>query len=64
MTQNQGGPAPATGAGNTYPGTQPSKSMPPPAPQPRRHPDFAKDQQPYPPYNQQRPAMYGGKYIL
>jgi AT-rich interactive domain-containing protein 1 len=31
--------------------------MPPPAPQPRRHPDFVKDQ-PYPGYNQQRPAMY------
>lgn len=60
VSQNQGGPAPAAGAGNTYPGAQPNKSMPPPAPQPRRHPDFAKDQQPYPPYNQQRPAMYGG----
>lgn len=35
--------------------------MPPPPPgpsQPRRHPDFAKDQQ-YPQYNQQRPAYPG-----
>lgn len=35
--------------------------MPPPPPgpsQPRRHPDFAKDQQ-YPQYNQQRPTYPG-----
>jgi hypothetical protein len=32
--------------------------MPPPAQHPRRHPDFAKEQQPYPPY-QQRPTLYG-----
>ncbi|XP_054270546.1 trithorax group protein osa-like isoform X4 [Macrosteles quadrilineatus] len=36
-----------------------NKGMPPPGGQPRRHPDFAKDQ-PYPPYNQQRPAIYPG----
>ncbi|XP_044741667.1 trithorax group protein osa isoform X3 [Chrysoperla carnea] len=36
------------------------KAMPPPTTQPRRHPDFAKDQQPqYPPYNPQKPQMYG-----
>ncbi|XP_046477122.1 trithorax group protein osa isoform X2 [Neodiprion pinetum] len=38
-----------------------SKNMPPPPPgptQPRRHPDFAKDQQ-YPPYNPPRPAYPG-----
>ncbi|KAL6436356.1 hypothetical protein ACFW04_004708 [Cataglyphis niger] len=38
-----------------------NKNMPPPPPgpsQPRRHPDFAKDQQ-YPQYNQQRPAYPG-----
>ncbi|PSN43617.1 hypothetical protein C0J52_16379 [Blattella germanica] len=45
--------------GQMYPGGPPSKSMPPPAPQPRRHPDFAKEQQPYPPYGQQRPSLYG-----
>ncbi|XP_046823399.1 trithorax group protein osa isoform X2 [Vespa crabro] len=40
------------------PGASSNKNMPPPPPgpsQPRRHPDFAKDQQ-YPQYNQQRPA--------
>lgn len=47
----------------------PNKTMPPPAPQPRRHPDFAKDQQQYAPpppplpapapYGQQRPQIYG-----
>ncbi|XP_014485250.1 PREDICTED: trithorax group protein osa isoform X3 [Dinoponera quadriceps] len=39
-----------------------NKNMPPPPPgpsQPRRHPDFAKDQQ-YPQYNQQRPAYPAG----
>ncbi|XP_058809957.1 trithorax group protein osa isoform X2 [Phymastichus coffea] len=43
-----------------YPGAN-NKSMPPPPPssqQPRRHPDFAKDQQ-YSPYNQQRPSYAG-----
>ncbi|KAJ9586897.1 hypothetical protein L9F63_019515, partial [Diploptera punctata] len=53
-------PAGAGPGGQMYPGGPPSKSMPPPAPQPpRRHPDFAKDQQPYPPYGQQRPSLYG-----
>lgn len=33
--------------------------MPPPAPQPKRHPDFAKDQPAYVPYGQQRPQLYG-----
>lgn len=33
--------------------------MPPPSAQPRRHPDFSKDQQPYSQYGQQRPQMYG-----
>ncbi|XP_023704592.1 trithorax group protein osa isoform X9 [Cryptotermes secundus] len=51
---------PAAGGPGTqmYPGSPPSKTMPPPAQHPRRHPDFAKEQQPYPPY-QQRPALYG-----
>ncbi|XP_014258730.1 trithorax group protein osa isoform X2 [Cimex lectularius] len=41
-----------------YPPNAPNKTMPPPAPQPRRHPDFVKEPQPpYPPYNQ-RPNMY------
>ncbi|KAJ3639831.1 hypothetical protein Zmor_003167 [Zophobas morio] len=41
-----------------YPGGPASnKNMPPPAPQSRRHPDFAKDQQPYQ-YGQQRPQIY------
>ncbi|XP_015594992.1 trithorax group protein osa isoform X2 [Cephus cinctus] len=42
-------------------GATANKNMPPPPPgptQPRRHPDFAKDQQ-YPPYNQQRPTYPG-----
>lgn len=46
-------------------GANANKNMPPPPPgpnPPRRHPDFAKDQQ-YPQYNQQRPA-YPGKCIL
>lgn len=38
--------------------------MPPPAPQPKRHPDFSKDQQPYPQYGQQRPPMYSKLIIL
>ncbi|XP_066901815.1 trithorax group protein osa isoform X9 [Halyomorpha halys] len=45
------------------PGAGGAKAMPPPAPQPRRHPDFVKDaapQPPYPPYPQQRPNMYPG----
>ncbi|KAK9889397.1 hypothetical protein WA026_004671 [Henosepilachna vigintioctopunctata] len=39
---------------------QQPKNMPPPGPQPpRRHPDFAKDQQqPYSQYGQNRPQMY------
>lgn len=44
-------------------GANANKNMPPPPPgpnPPRRHPDFAKDQQ-YPQYNQQRPA-YPGKF--
>ncbi|KAF5285273.1 hypothetical protein FQR65_LT13287 [Abscondita terminalis] len=46
---------------STYPGgPPPNKNMPPPAPQPRRHPDFAnKEQQNFPQYGQQRPQMYG-----
>lgn len=48
------------GAAAPYPGAPPSsKVMPPPAPQPRRHPDFAKDQQTYPPYSPQRPVYPG-----
>ncbi|KAF4513831.1 UNVERIFIED_CONTAM: hypothetical protein B566_EDAN016692 [Ephemera danica] len=73
------GQAGAAGAGpqQMYPGSPVPPggkvgAMPPPAPQPRRHPDFSKEQQqqqqqqqqppqpqPYPPYPQQRPAMYG-----
>ncbi|XP_066588206.1 trithorax group protein osa [Prorops nasuta] len=52
----------APGAGQIYPpSATANKNMPPPPPgptQPRRHPDFAKDQQ-YPQYNQQRPAYPG-----
>lgn len=34
--------------------------MPPPAPQPRRHPDFAKEPQSYhPSYGQPRQQIYG-----
>jgi len=51
-------PAAGGPATQMYPGSPPSKTMPPPPQQPRRHPDFAKEQQPYPPY-QQRPALYG-----
>ncbi|XP_046669924.1 trithorax group protein osa isoform X4 [Homalodisca vitripennis] len=61
--QDQGYPGQGQGPGGgtaPYPGGQPNKGMPPPGPQPRRHPDFAKDQQPYPPYNQPRPAIYPG----
>ncbi|CAG9817012.1 unnamed protein product [Phaedon cochleariae] len=49
-----------TGSGTGYQGgPNANKNMPPPGPQPpRRHPDFAKDQQ-YP-YNQPRAPMYGG----
>ncbi|XP_063239673.1 trithorax group protein osa-like isoform X3 [Bacillus rossius redtenbacheri] len=56
---HQGGAAGTNPPGQMYPATSPSKTMPPPAPQPRRHPDFAKDQPPYSPYSQQRPAVYG-----
>ncbi|CAG2056674.1 unnamed protein product, partial [Timema podura] len=57
----QAGSSPSSPAGQMYPGGPQSKSMPPPAPQPRRHPDFAKEQQAYPPgpYTQHRPAIYG-----
>ncbi|XP_051157885.1 trithorax group protein osa isoform X4 [Leptopilina boulardi] len=52
----------APGGSQIYPSaTAANKNMPPPPPgpqQPRRHPDFAKDQQ-YPQYNQQRPAYPG-----
>ncbi|XP_069695938.1 trithorax group protein osa isoform X4 [Periplaneta americana] len=51
-------PAAAGPGSQMYPGSPPSKTMPPPAQHPRRHPDFTKEQQPYPPY-QQRPALYG-----
>ncbi|XP_015120295.1 trithorax group protein osa isoform X2 [Diachasma alloeum] len=51
--------------GQMYPSNVPAgganKNMPPPPPgptQPRRHPDFTKDQQ-YPQYNQQRPPYPG-----
>lgn len=47
----------AAGAAGYTGGPPNSKTMPPPAQQPRRHPDFAKDQ-PYQ-YPQQRPPMYG-----
>ncbi|XP_073984826.1 trithorax group protein osa isoform X3 [Rhodnius prolixus] len=47
-------------AGGQPAGYPQNKTMPPPAPQPRRHPDFVKEPQPYPPYNQQRPNMYPG----
>ncbi|XP_033209829.1 trithorax group protein osa isoform X4 [Belonocnema kinseyi] len=52
----------APGGSQIYPsGTAANKNMPPPPPgpqQPRRHPDFAKDQQ-YAQYNQQRPTYPG-----
>ncbi|XP_025834500.1 trithorax group protein osa isoform X2 [Agrilus planipennis] len=54
---------PEQGVGGTsgnYSGGPPNKNMPPPAPHPRRHPDFAKDQQSYSQYGQQRPQIYGG----
>lgn len=43
----------------------PNKGMPPPpGSQPRRHPDFSKEQQPpYPSYNNQQRPVYGGKYF-
>lgn len=60
-----GGSAP-TPPGSTGPN---NKTMPPPTGQPRRHPDFAKDQPPYQPYPQQRPgygnwpnSQYRGQY--
>ncbi|KAK0164244.1 hypothetical protein PV328_002893 [Microctonus aethiopoides] len=59
--QEQGGYG-APAGGQIYPAGGPAnKNMPPPPPgptQPRRHPDFAKDQ-PYPQYNQQRPPYPG-----
>ncbi|XP_053964849.1 trithorax group protein osa isoform X3 [Anastrepha ludens] len=55
-----GGPA-APGGG--YPPGAPTQQdyyrPPDQTPQPRRHPDFVKDSQPYPAYNT-RPQMYGG----
>ncbi|XP_036324559.1 trithorax group protein osa isoform X3 [Rhagoletis pomonella] len=53
------GPA-APGGG--YPPSAPTQDYyrpPDQTPQPRRHPDFVKDSQPYPAYNT-RPQMYGG----
>lgn len=56
--QNQVPPVSAAG-GLPYP---PNKGMPPPpGSQPRRHPDFSKEQQPpYPSYNNQQRPVYGG----
>ncbi|KAK7866048.1 hypothetical protein R5R35_008556 [Gryllus longicercus] len=58
-----GGQQSASGGpgGQMYPAGPHNKSMPPPAQQPRRHPDFAKDQPqaPYPQYGQQRQPVYG-----
>ncbi|XP_067646631.1 trithorax group protein osa isoform X2 [Eurosta solidaginis] len=54
-----GGP---TAPGGGYPPGAPTQDYykpPDQAPQPRRHPDFVKDSQPYPAYNT-RPQMYGG----
>lgn len=54
---------PAAGYPPGPPGA-PNKNMPPPAAQPRRHPDFVKDnpQAPFPGFNQQRPPnMYPGE---
>ncbi|XP_014604814.1 PREDICTED: trithorax group protein osa isoform X1 [Polistes canadensis] len=56
--QEQGGYGGPGGSQIYTPGAAANKNMPPPPPgptQPRRHPDFAKDQQ-YSQYNQQRPA--------
>ncbi|XP_037923091.1 trithorax group protein osa isoform X4 [Hermetia illucens] len=50
------------GAPGSYPPVPPQQEyyrQPEQNAQPRRHPDFAKDTQPYPPYGQ-RPQMYGG----
>ncbi|XP_008551461.1 trithorax group protein osa isoform X4 [Microplitis demolitor] len=59
--QEQGGYGAPAGS-QMYPaGGATNKNMPPPPPgptQPRRHPDFAKDQQ-YPQYNQPRPPYPG-----
>ncbi|KAG7205211.1 hypothetical protein KM043_018297 [Ampulex compressa] len=59
--QEQGGYGSPGGTQIYTGGAAANKNMPPPPPgptQPRRHPDFAKDQQ-YPQYNQQRPAYPG-----
>nr|XP_012154536.1 PREDICTED: trithorax group protein osa isoform X4 [Megachile rotundata] len=59
--QEQGGYGAPGGTQIYSGGTSGNKNMPPPPPgpnPPRRHPDFAKDQQ-YPQYNQQRPAYPG-----
>ncbi|KAL1394413.1 hypothetical protein pipiens_011978 [Culex pipiens pipiens] len=60
-----GGQPPTAGAQGGYPGTPPQGPGQPDyyrqdqPNQPRRHPDFEKNQQPYPPY-QQRPMYPGG----
>lgn len=59
--QEQGGYGAPGGTQIYSGGANANKNMPPPPPgpnPPRRHPDFAKDQQ-YPQYNQQRPAYPG-----
>lgn len=59
--QEQGGYGAPGGTQIYSSGANANKNMPPPPPgpnPPRRHPDFAKDQQ-YPQYNQQRPAYPG-----
>ncbi|XP_055644200.1 trithorax group protein osa isoform X2 [Toxorhynchites rutilus septentrionalis] len=53
IAQGQGYPTPP------QPPQQPDYYRPDQPNQPRRHPDFEKNQQPYPPY-QQRPQMYPG----
>ncbi|XP_076168877.1 trithorax group protein osa isoform X7 [Ptiloglossa arizonensis] len=59
--QEQGGYGAPAGTQIYSGGASANKNMPPPPPgpnPPRRHPDFAKDQQ-YPQYNQQRPTYPG-----
>uniref|UniRef100_A0A1A9WFU0 ARID domain-containing protein n=1 Tax=Glossina brevipalpis TaxID=37001 RepID=A0A1A9WFU0_9MUSC len=50
---------PATGGSPYPPGQQEYYRPPDQSPQPRRHPDFVKDSQPYPGYSA-RPQIYGG----
>uniref|UniRef100_A0A1A9ZVM8 ARID domain-containing protein n=1 Tax=Glossina pallidipes TaxID=7398 RepID=A0A1A9ZVM8_GLOPL len=50
---------PATGGSPYPPGQQEYYRPPEQSPQPRRHPDFVKDSQPYPGYSA-RPQIYGG----